>query len=51
MFKRYILNQYFFNFKNILLKKNISKELIENGYMKCEKRFSFQNLDLQKYLN
>ncbi len=51
MFKRYILNQYFFNFKNILLKKSISKELSENGYMKCEKRFSFQNLDLQKYLN
>lgn len=51
IFKKYILNQYFFNLKILLKKKNSSKELCENGYIQIKKKFSFQSLNFQKYLN
>ena len=50
IFKKYILNQYFFNLKNLLIKKNSSKELCENGYIQIKKKIFISKFKLSKIL-
>ena len=46
-----IIQYHYFNIYHKFFCKKNPKDLFDNGYVKLEKKFPIQNIDLNKYLN
>ena len=51
LFNRRIIQYHYFNIYHKFFCKKNPKDLFDNGYIKLEKKFPIQNIDLNKYLN
>ena len=50
-FNRMFLHQLFFYINSNIFKKKNIKDLLKNGYLVFDKKFTFDKLNFDKYLN